>query len=77
MNSYWGRIVRDRRKELRLTQADLAELSGVSDNTIKNVEAANCSVSLDVYEKILNALGYDLEVIDMQHDDTSNLALVG
>lgn len=44
------------RKESRLTQAQLAELSGVSTNYIQRVENADSSCSLDTLMDIAKAL---------------------
>ncbi len=48
------------RKELRLTQAQLAELSGVSPNYIQRVETATNSCSLDTLMDIAEALNVPL-----------------
>ncbi len=48
------------RKEQRLTQAQLAELSGVSTNYIQRVETATSSCSLDALIDIADALNVPL-----------------
>ena len=53
-------------KELRLnlglTQFELAAQSGVSLPTIQNIEAGKANPSLDVLEKLLEALGLKLKI---------------
>ncbi len=52
--------VRTRRRSLRLTQQDLADLSGVSTRFIRNVEQGKMSVQLDSLLPLLAALGLEL-----------------
>ena len=57
-----GKIVRDRRKELGITQATLADLCELSKNTIYQFERGQNNPSLRVVEKIFDVLGLRLEV---------------
>ncbi len=52
--------VRQRRKELGLTQVDAAELAGVSERFVRLVESGKVSVRLDKLEALLGALGLEL-----------------
>ncbi len=52
--------VRQRRKELGLTQVDAAELAGVSERFVRLVESGKQSVRLDKLEALLGALGLEL-----------------
>lgn len=52
--------VRQRRKELGLTQVDAAELAGVSERFVRLVESGKQSVRLDKLEALLAALGLEL-----------------
>lgn len=54
--------VRQRRKELRLTQDDLADLSGTSPRFIRELEAGKAGVRLDKLLDVLTALGLLLEI---------------
>ena len=49
--------MKQRRTELGITQQDLAELSGVSICTIKDIERGNGNPSLSNVKKILEVLG--------------------
>ncbi|MFN2320679.1 MAG: type II toxin-antitoxin system Y4mF family antitoxin [Dermatophilaceae bacterium] len=49
-----------RRKDLRLRQRDLAELAGVSERFVRELEAGKPSVRLDAVDKVLAALGLEL-----------------
>lgn len=52
--------VRDRRRELDLTQADAAELAGVSERFVRLVESGKQSVRLDKLTALLDVLGLEL-----------------
>ena len=55
-----GRALRDNRRGKRLTQQQLAELSGVAQATISNVERGVSSVTLPTLLRILAALQLEL-----------------
>ena len=54
--------VRARRKDLGLTQAEAAELAGVSPRFVFDVERDKATVSLEPLRKLLNVLGLELRV---------------
>ncbi|MHA7275230.1 helix-turn-helix transcriptional regulator [Arthrobacter sp. HLT1-21] len=54
--------VRTRRVAERLTQADLADLSGVSERFIRSVEHGKATLRLDSVLAVLRTLGLTLEV---------------
>lgn len=60
--------LRDRRTALRLAQKDLAELSGVSLHTLINLETGKGNPTLDVAQRILDALGLEL-VVQVRNTD--------
>lgn len=65
MADFTGRLaaeVRGRRAALRLTQHDLAQLSGVSERFIRFVEQGKPSVQLDSLLAVLETLGLELQV---------------
>ena len=49
-----------RRKTLGISQSDLAEMSGVSLATIKNIERGVGNPSFETVEKILSVLGMEI-----------------
>ena len=57
-----ARIVRSRRKELSLTQVELAELSEVSARFIFDLENAKPTIAMDKFQKVREALGLRLLV---------------
>ena len=57
-----GRRIRERRHELGLTQAALAEKTGLSENRVCAVERAHTNWRLDTVTLICDALDLTLEV---------------
>ena len=55
-----GNQIKNRRKELKITQQTLAELSGVSKNTIYQIEREQNNPSLEIIEKLADVLGMKL-----------------
>lgn len=55
-----GESVRNRRKELGITQPHLAELAKVSTNTLYKLERGQGNPSLDVLNKLAEILGMEL-----------------
>jgi len=55
-----GEIIRNRRKELSITQPHLAELAKVSTNTLYKLERGQGNPSLDVLNKLAEVLGMEL-----------------
>jgi transcriptional regulator with XRE-family HTH domain len=56
--------LRSRRRALGITQTQLAAITGTAQSTISDIETGVVSVSLDVYLRLLEALGADLTVTD-------------
>ena len=57
-----GQIVRMLRKSKGWTIAELAFRSGLSPNTISNVErGSNCTIL--VFDSLVEAMGYELEIL--------------
>jgi len=52
------------RRARGMTQRQLAEVTGTAQSTISDIETGVVSVSLDVYLRLLEALGADLAVTD-------------
>jgi y4mF family transcriptional regulator len=58
-----GRVVRTRRRELNLRQADLAELAGCSTRFIHALEHDKPSLLLDKVADVLAVLGLRFDVV--------------
>ena len=58
-----GGFIKNRRKILRITQVDLAEMVGITSKTLSEIELNNANPSYYTIEKILDILGYKLTPI--------------
>jgi HTH-type transcriptional regulator/antitoxin HipB len=54
--------VERRRRQLRLTQDDLADLSGTSSRFVRELEAGKATIRLDKLQAVLEALGLRIEI---------------
>jgi transcriptional regulator with XRE-family HTH domain len=52
-----GKQIASRRKQLNISQADLADMSGVSLRTLSAIENGDANPSIDVLSKVLEPLG--------------------
>ena len=57
-----GETLRQRRKELKITQPHLAELAGISTNTLYKLERGLGNPSLNVINKLTEVLGLELKI---------------
>jgi transcriptional regulator with XRE-family HTH domain len=63
-----GETIRDRRKELGITQPHLAELAKISTNTLYKLERGQSNPSLAVLYKLAEVLGMELKLeVKKQH----------
>lgn len=58
----FARLVRSRRKELGLTQAELAELAGVSARFVFDLEAEKPAVAFHLVRSVAKTLGLTIEM---------------
>ena len=56
-----GQFVRSQRKRVGLTQVDLADLAGVSDRFLRELEKGKPTAEVGKVITVLSALGFDLE----------------
>jgi transcriptional regulator with XRE-family HTH domain len=52
-----GKQIVNKRKQLNISQADLADMSGVSLRTLSAIENGDANPSIDVLSKVLEPLG--------------------
>ncbi len=55
-----GKVIKNRRKDLEITQPHLAELAKISINTLYKLEKGQGNPSLDVINKLAEVLGMEL-----------------
>lgn len=59
---YYGVILRDRRKELKMTQQELAERAGTARSYIARVEKGETDIQLSSLSRIASAMGLHVEL---------------
>ena len=57
-----GEQIRLRRKELMITQPNLADIAGISVNTLYKIERGQANPTIEVLGKILDVLGLEITV---------------
>jgi y4mF family transcriptional regulator len=57
-----GEAIKNRRKELKITQPHLAELANVSTNTLYKLERGQGNPSLQVLNKLAEVLGMEINL---------------
>ena len=57
-----GRLLRERRRHLEISQIDFAKLAGVAVHTVSDIESGKGNPTLDVLLKVLDPLGLKLSV---------------
>ena len=57
-----GEQIRLRRKELMITQPNLADIAGVSVDTLYKIERGQANPTIEVLGKILDVLGLEITV---------------
>ena len=63
-----GAVLRARRAARKISQKQLGEMTGTAQSTISDIENGVVSVSLDVYLRLLEALGTELSATDRVAD---------
>lgn len=57
-----GKLIRTRREILKITQRHLADLAGVSVNTLYKIERGELNPTLALVEKILDTIGLEITI---------------
>jgi transcriptional regulator with XRE-family HTH domain len=57
-----GKSIKLRRKALKITQPDLAQLAKVATNTLYKIERGQANPTLDIIEKITDVLGMEIKL---------------
>lgn len=54
-----GNRIRDRRKEINISQEKVAEQVGISTNTVSRIEGGQSAMSIHIFIRIVQVLGVD------------------
>lgn len=63
-----GNVLRELRAVCKISQKQLGEMTGTAQSTISDIENSAVSVSLDVYLRLIEALGAELSATDRLAD---------
>lgn len=58
-----GQQIRERRKDLKISQAKLAQLSGIGLNSLSRLESGKGNPTLESLQKIAEVLGFELKFV--------------
>ena len=58
-----GQQIKERRKSLKVTQRQLAELSGIGINTLTKIERGEGNPRLNILEQVRDTLGLELTTV--------------
>ena len=57
-----GKLIQSRRKELKITQVDLALISEISTKQLSDIEQGKVSTTIDMLSKLCETLGLTIEL---------------
>ena len=57
-----GRAIKERRNTLKITQPHVADLAGISLNTLYKIERGQANPTIEVLEKLLDVLGLQISI---------------
>ncbi len=60
-SNFWGNLIRQLREEQDISQRLLATGAKVNRSTLRRIEDGSARGDIDIIEKLLNYLGYELE----------------
>ena len=55
-----GALIKERRHTLKITQPDLAEMAGISKNTLYKIETGQANPTIRMLNKIADILGMEV-----------------
>lgn len=58
-----GALIRARRREMKLRQADLSSISGIDQSNLSKIERSQIPAALETYLRLLEPLGIDLQAV--------------
>jgi transcriptional regulator with XRE-family HTH domain len=67
-----GDLIREGRRRAGLTQSALAEMVGTTQSAVARWERGGSSPSMDTTIRVLRAMGFDLDYMLVEYDDSDN-----
>ncbi len=62
-----GKSIKARRKDKKLTQLELAKRTRINKTTISEIENGRFTGSFDIFERVIDALDLQFEVVNKTH----------
>ena len=63
------KTIKEYRQFRHLTQRQLADKSGISRQTVWNVERENNGTTVYTFERLLNAMGFGLDIVPLENKE--------
>lgn len=63
MASFWGQLVKSLRETQGISQRKLASNASINRATLRKLERGEAGIAIEVVERVLQALGYDLDAV--------------
>jgi len=67
-----SQFVKERRKEVNLTQEEFAERSGVALTVIRKIEQGKTNLNMDKVNLVLQMFGHKLAPVSLKENESSN-----
>ena len=65
-SNFWGNLILKLREEQRISQRTLATTAQVNRATLRRLEAGDTPGDVDVLERLLGCLGYELDALRLE-----------
>ena len=60
MNQYLSKFIKEKRKDLKLTQIELSEKAGVGIRFVRELEGGKKTLRIDKINQVLDLFGYEI-----------------
>lgn len=73
-DNFWGTLIKSLREEQGVSQRVLAGGAGINRATLRRIEKGRTPGDIDMIERVLDYLGYDLEALQRVKDRACRIA---
>lgn len=63
-----GKVIQGRRKSVKITQTDLADIAGISTRTLRDMEKGTANPELETLLQICYVLGMEIKIEVIKRD---------
>ena len=72
MNQYLSKFIKEKRKDLKLTQIELSEKAGVGIRFVRELEGGKKTLRIDKINQVLDLFGYELGPVPTNRNIENN-----